>query len=97
MEKALCCTYADKGGVCINGINFPNSDDGLKKVVLTDEMEKTYNRPWIDLRTTNIQVWESDCTAKEVFTFTQEDIGDWMVEIESSNILNTIYLIKKKG
>lgn len=96
-DKVLCYTMADKGGVCINGIQFPNTDDGWKKIVLTDRFEKTFDNPWVDLRFSDLQIWESDCDSKKVYTFTEQDIGDWSVEIVSASAFNTIYLVKSKG
>lgn len=96
-NKVLCEVMADKGGVCINGIQFPNTDDGWKRVVLTDEIARNFDRPWIDLRVTDIKIWASDCDSKKVYTFTEQDIGDWSVEIVSANAFNTIYLVKSKS
>lgn len=97
MEKVLCKTISDMGSVCINGVWFPNQDDGYKKVVLTDEMELTYKAPFIDLRKTDINIYCSDCNLdEEPKIFTQEDIGGWMVEIVSCPVFNTIYLVKNK-
>lgn len=94
MEKILCHTIADVGSVCINGICIPCSDDGWKEIVLTDEKEKTYNRPWIDLRKNDLRIWESDCSDDKIFTYTKEDLKTWAVEIYSVPIENRIYLIK---
>ena len=94
INKVLCEVMSDKGGVCINGIQFPNTDDGWKRVVLTDEIARNFDRPWIDLRVTDLKIWASDCDSKKVYTFTKQDIGDWSVEIISANALNTIYLIR---
>lgn len=93
-NKVLCEVMSDKGGVCINGIQFPNTDDGWKRVVLTDEIARNFDRPWIDLRVTDLKIWASDCDSKKVYTFTEQDIGDWAVEIVSANAFNTIYLIR---
>ena len=85
---------ADKGSVCINGVCIPCGGDGWKEIVLTDEPEKTYNRPWIDLRTTDLKIWESDCSDDKVFTYTKQDLKTWGVEIYSVSVENRIYLIK---
>lgn len=94
MEKTLCYTVADKGSVCINGVCIPCHDDGWKEIVLTDEREKTHNRPWIDLRTTDLKIWESDCSDDKVFTFNQKELETWGVEICTASVFNKIYLIK---
>lgn len=94
MRKTLCYTVADKGSVCINGVSIPCGDDGWKKVILTDEIKKTYNKPWVDLRDTDLKIWKSDCNGEEVYTFTKEDLGTWGVEINSRSITGEIYLIK---
>lgn len=95
MEKLLCETVADKGSVVINGIAFPLGDDGLKRVILTDEIvivgEPTV---WIDLRDTDINIWWSDCSNKEVFTFTKEDLETWGVNITWNRYKSVLYLVK---
>lgn len=96
-NKVLCEVMSDMGGVCINGIQFPNTDDGWKKVVLTDEIEKKFDRPWIDLRCSNIEIWAFDTEDIQKHIFTEKDIGDWSVEIVSASAFNTIYLVKSKG
>ena len=94
MEKLLCETVADKGSVVINGIAFPLGDDGWKSVILTDEIKLTYQKVWIDLRTTDIKIWWSDCSDNKVFTFTKEDLETWGVNITYDRYKGILYLVK---
>lgn len=96
MERLLCETVADKGSVVINGISFPIGDDGWKSVILTDELEPTYMRTYIDLRDTDIDIWWSDCKSEEVFTFTKEDLDAWAVEVTWDRDEAILYLVKFK-
>lgn len=94
MEKLLCETVADKGSVVINGIAFPLGDDGWKSVILTDEIKPTYQKVWIDLRDTDINIWWSDCSDEKVFTFTKEDLECWAVEVTWDRDEAVLYLVK---
>lgn len=97
-DKVLCTTLVDvRSCVCINGIQFPAGDAAYVDVVLTDKFEKTFDNPWVDLRTTDLQIWATSCGSKKVYNFTEKDIGDWSVEIIGSKTENKLYLVKSKS
>lgn len=96
MKKILCRTIADKGSVMINGVLFPNADDGMKTVVFTDEVKinTAGSLPWVDLRDTTLKIALSDCNPAEFVEYTESDLGCWMVEIYSDSDSYTVYIIK---
>ena len=94
MKKILAKTIADKGGVCINGINFMLDGDGIKTVVLTDEREFNGYMPWIDLRETDLKIWQTDCNPEDALVFTRDDLETWGVAIIPDWKEDILYLAK---
>lgn len=96
MRKEICKVVTDNGGVNINGIYFPCDGDGIKSVILTDETEVDFSKPFVDLRENDLKIYGFDRFGNTTCTeFGRKTLGA-LVSIQYESESDSILIVKYK-